>query len=445
MNLLGKRVRHPKYGEGIVVDTNYNDYFIFVEIPENGKFRFRIDEVEIIEANSIPSIGGNDNRQKILPEPPDENRRIIEALRLGIVPADYVIEFTFGRENEIQTINDSLNNDESKIILIDGEYGSGKTHLLSHIYYTSLNNNFAVSFVSIDPNETPFHKPKSIYHYLVRNFKYLCKNDKKVKGFRDFLKEAIVQNAFKDNIYFKHITLEANENLWNWIEASSKSPKPILEFGFYGYYSNPYPGLYDTSSAANIYCYLISSLSWAAKEVLGLNGLLLIFDEAENIETVNNKRNYFQGLNFLKALVYCSMDFEFLLNLPFLIDIEFDFCKQGLGKYVPFLFKLPSGLKLIFATTNYYTNSIYDEFNSLVVHLDSLPFESIKQAIQRIYEFYFNSYNSIPDFIQIEPLFEKEIFDKQTRLTFKTIVEIFDLVRFYGVQAVAKYLENELK
>ena len=86
------------------------------------------------------------------------------------------------------------------------------------------------------------------------------------------------------------------EDLWDWIEARESRAKP---WGFFSLL----PGLYDYSTAANIYCYLLSSLGWASREVLGLKGLLLVFDEAETVEMNFYSQQAQNSRNFLRSLI----------------------------------------------------------------------------------------------------------------------------------------------
>lgn len=45
--------------------------------------------------------------------------------------------------------------------------GSGKTHLLRYVVEDALNDGFAVSFVSVNPSDLSFSKPKRVYAEIV--------------------------------------------------------------------------------------------------------------------------------------------------------------------------------------------------------------------------------------------------------------------------------------
>jgi hypothetical protein len=82
----------------------------------------------------------------------EEARRAIEALRKGIPPTGLVRQFTVGRRSEIEELERRLSSRESGALLLRANYGSGKTHMLRYIHETALQQNYIVSFVTLDAN-----------------------------------------------------------------------------------------------------------------------------------------------------------------------------------------------------------------------------------------------------------------------------------------------------
>ncbi len=82
---------------------------------------------------------------------PFEARSIIEELRKGSVPIEYVPLFTVGRRNWLEFIEDDLEHYISqggtKVRFISGDYGDGKTHFMSLVRHLAMVKGFAVSFV----------------------------------------------------------------------------------------------------------------------------------------------------------------------------------------------------------------------------------------------------------------------------------------------------------
>ncbi len=105
---------------------------------------------------------------------PFQARSIIEALRKGSVPVDYVPLFTVGRTNWLTFIEDDLDNyiaeGGSKVRFISGDYGDGKTHFMSVIRHLALAKGFAVSFVVLT-REVPIHKFETVYQNIVRELR----------------------------------------------------------------------------------------------------------------------------------------------------------------------------------------------------------------------------------------------------------------------------------
>ena len=101
-------------------------------------------------------------------------RAIIEELRKGSVPVDYVPFFTVGRENWLTFIEDDLDKyiaeGGAKVRFLSGDYGDGKTHFMSVIRHLSFKKGFAVSFVVLT-RETPIHKFEAVYQAIVKQLR----------------------------------------------------------------------------------------------------------------------------------------------------------------------------------------------------------------------------------------------------------------------------------
>lgn len=480
--MIGKKVKHSKFGYGEIIQIRNKGFELQVKFEDGLTRWIRYDELRLIEEIKItselkegseinhssygkgrivsikPQINGPDNsylitvdfenigykyliyhnkkREKVSEEKPSDlekkrdfkSRRIIEAFRLGIVPYDYVDEFTFGRDNETKNLSEWMNDSKQNIMCLIGEYGTGKTHLIHYLNGFALKNDYAVSWIEMDPNEVPFHKPKKVYSNIIKNFKYRSKQNNQVKGFRDFLYECLKKGAFKDHIYFKYFfEFGEKEIFWEWIEGKETVLRPFENsINEYGYNENKYkfvPGLYNYSNTVNIYCYLLSSLGWAAKEVLGLKGLLLSFDEAETI--IINYYNYQlkEGKNFLDALIRIGNNDSNLLNRPNFSNLEY--CCMGISQKIPFLYKIPSGLKILFAF------AINVNYNLPKLYLSPLTDRHLKEVFEKVYEYYKNAYNFFDEKLNIDKKLQEikqEV--SGTRLFLKGSVEALDLVRF---------------
>ncbi len=102
---------------------------------------------------------------------PFQARSIIEELRKGSVPVEYVPIFTVGRQKWLSYIEDDLENyiaeGGAKVRFISGDYGDGKTHFMSVIRHLAMDKGFAVSFVVLT-RDVPIHKFETVYQSIVR-------------------------------------------------------------------------------------------------------------------------------------------------------------------------------------------------------------------------------------------------------------------------------------
>lgn len=81
---------------------------------------------------------------------PGEAERVVEKLRFGVPPPGLVRQFTVGRQDELAKLESRLQKrDAGGGLLLHADYGSGKTHLLRLIQDMAVNAGFCVSFVEV--------------------------------------------------------------------------------------------------------------------------------------------------------------------------------------------------------------------------------------------------------------------------------------------------------
>jgi len=425
-------VYHSRFGHGVVKKTRYNGFELYVEF-ENGHCGWiRRDKLERVE-ESVPRRSAKSARP-LFKDRQFNCRRMIEAFRLGIVPYDCIEDFTFGRDREAETLIRWLKGSDSNVLVLNGDYGVGKTHLLQWVYSYALQNGFAVAIVGVEPADAPFHKPKQLYNRLVRSFSYYSKTHGR-SAFRSFMKEVQDRGGLKDHRYFKYLFqylgylggIGYDEILWEWIEGSESAIRPPVDIlNLY----NALPGLYPYTTAVNIYCYLLSGIGWASRHVLGLEGTLLVFDEAESVDNEYFARQAEMGRNTLRALVRLAQDRPELAGSPYGAGLEY--CLVGLSRDTPFSYRQPSSLKILFA---FAPTKALDQIEDLKkvskIDLKPLSKDALRKVFYRIGEIYAEAYNLKKKSFSMGDAFDRLLAERDggTRFFVKGCVESLDLCR----------------
>ncbi|MEO0135968.1 MAG: BREX system ATP-binding domain-containing protein [candidate division WOR-3 bacterium] len=415
-----KIVFHNIFGEGIVLETRWNGTETRVQfrsglclwLPTKWLKVLQVEEKELDRISS---------------------RRLVEAFRLGIVSHQDIEYFTLGRNYEIDMFKralENLKNGNGGVFLIEGEYGSGKSHLAEYLRHLALKNGFATAYCELHLHETPPYRPKKIYHELVTSLRYIKNNCE--YGFRDLLREAqdieLKDHCFLTPVLKKIKYIEQNdassEVFWQWIEGeSTKEYATDRNAPFRVRGGQVIPALYDFSTAADFYNYLISGLSFIARQ-LGLGGLVLIIDEFEEVNHIEEYPLQERGRAFLEGLVRIALDDEELKRIN-------RYMLHNKVRPTPYSYK-ENYILLLLATTpgedEWLTRFIK---NKIFLRKFTRPeLELLFDNLLRIYK------TAFPDFnldLKIQSnILEGAIrkFSKELRMFIKYIVEAFDLVRF---------------
>lgn len=398
------------------------------------------------------------SKVKIISPPPHydiESRRIIEALRLGGVPRHLVAQFTAGRDEEIQVINQFCSSDTSPLFILEGAYGVGKSHMLELVSSIALNSGWAVARIEIDPSENAFHRPLNIYRTLARSFLY--PKDGHFHNFSDFVDDIINSPKGKKmgaHPYFKEILIRWDDvdnnktDLIEWISGQ----------GIDGQFSK-IPKLHDAQTAANIYCNIISGIGWAAHNVLELKGLLILFDEAEGID-----RSWYTTYQFSRATNFINGLLRMAKNDPILIiepkkymheetapvrkvgrKTGLQYC--GLDREIaPFLWETESNVKIIFSFIPQLLDTIlqFPTMNDMFNDVQRYPLEPLNPtAMGELYNKVVPIYQKAYNFTPTANTYEHLPINK-TRLFVKGMIESFDILRHDPTsQPFVGSLENE--
>lgn len=139
-------------------------------------------------------------------------QRVIESLRYGIPPNEYVLDLTVGRKDEINSLCDMLNDCKPSSLLINANYGVGKTHLLHLIREEALRKGWIVSLVTMDFNSrVRLDLLSQIVGSICRNLEVPEKEGKGIRFLLDVFKDHVINQTIDHDFW---ITLH-NDEKWD--------------------------------------------------------------------------------------------------------------------------------------------------------------------------------------------------------------------------------------
>ncbi|MGQ9664702.1 MAG: BREX system ATP-binding domain-containing protein [bacterium] len=412
-------VVHNIFGEGIVLETRWDGIESRVKfrsglclwLPTKWLKQLKIEDSELDRISS---------------------RKIIEALRMGVVPYQGIEHFTFGRAYEIDLFQKSLDNLKrgmGGVFLIEGEYGSGKTHLAEYLRHLSLKQGVATTYCVLHIQETPPYRPKKIYHELTYNLRYIKDNCE--YSFRDLLRQStevsMPDHCFLTPVLKKIKDMKDNdlhsEVFYQWIEGeSTKEYATEREAPYRIRGGQQIPALYDFSTAADFYNYILSGLSYLANQI-GLSGVVIIIDEFEELNHIWEYHYQQRGMAFLEGLVRTALNDEEMKKLD-------DHILHNQVRPTPYAYK-ETHILLVIATTpseeDWMTRFIKNKV--LLRKFSRGDFEIIFDNLLRLYKTAYANFaieQKLSDNI-LNSAFKKH--QNELRRFIKYVVESFDWVR----------------
>ncbi len=232
---------------------------------------------------------------------PFQARAIIESLRKGLVPMEYVAFFTVGRQTWLKFIEEDLDGfiaeGGGKVRFINGDYGDGKTHFMSVIRQLALQKQFASSFVVLT-RDIPIYKFELVYRELAFQLRgqfegvgirslvqQWVEKQKKVDADPETVFQSLCQVP-KLDVNFANALLgllrtsgegaspeevaSSQELLYQWFEGKKIPKKDLAKFH-----------IFEVLNKANSKIFLQSLISFL--KLTGHRGLVLLLDELETV------------------------------------------------------------------------------------------------------------------------------------------------------------------
>lgn len=452
MSLDGRRVVHPKYGPGTVKSKISGAFLLLVDFDKTKGIPLyvRRDECRFLEPDrkvEEVKIRISFPVEESIPCSADIAAAcFVETLRLGIVPNN-VSEFTFGRDSELDAIANWIEKENSPPLLIVGDYGSGKSHLLQCLRDRYLKLGWVISSFQMNPSECPLHRPKRVYNKITKSIRYL-KNEEEL-DFRsllsDFagLKSGILGQNYLDCVLglCRERHYPSIDYIWDWIEGSG----PITYFA-----GLP---LYDDAPSANIYCSILSGIANLAKEA-GFKGFLIMLDEAEQLSGSHYVPYQFsKGIDFFAGLSLASFASELLNEEP---EWNYNPPPTMIGprsnlpysarKPIRYLNSRSSSFKLIFAFSEieFLRGYLYQRLGSpIVVRLRPLSEKTKSAILHALCETYCQAYAGFAynDVSQlIGDIMNMKKYSDSVRTLIKVFIEALDIIRYYSIKSHRSFL-----
>jgi len=120
---------------------------------------------------------------------PDIARRIVETVGANGIPPEYGFQFfTAGLQPYLAVMDEEylssfIKQGGSAFKIVVGVYGGGKTHFLYSVRDLAWRYNFVVSYVSLSPDESPFHRLDRVYKAIVGGMMPPLTTDEMLSGY----------------------------------------------------------------------------------------------------------------------------------------------------------------------------------------------------------------------------------------------------------------------
>jgi hypothetical protein len=315
-------VVHPELGSGTLVKTYMGGFEWEVEFTSGRRFRLPAREFEresladwqAMSPSAAPALAP---REAMLETDQFRARHTLEALRLGIVPAQDVETLTIGLEAERVSLDRALARSKERggdVQAVVGNYGFGKSHFVELAARRALREQWVVAAASLDLVELPPSRPYEIYRALVQSIRY---PDTGERGLAPLLKKAIETPGVIDELAARSPLEErcplvmalralsacaiqrSYDDIVHWIGGQIR-PTWDLRICL----KRP-PTLYRAGPIARQYSYLLTAISVLATMV-GYSGLAVLIDESEHYSLLRASQRD-RADAFFKALIYAAL------------------------------------------------------------------------------------------------------------------------------------------
>ncbi len=338
-------------------------------------------------------------------------RRIIESVGGSGTPPDYGFQyFTAGIEEYMDVIEeeylaDYIADGGSSFKMVVGTYGGGKTHFLYSVRELAWQHNFAVSYIALSPEETPFHRLELVYRTITLNIMHPMNEEEMLSGHEGGIKNMVRAWYFDKLTEFQNLGLSGNDlneelreyasgirgfesisfgravqsaflallerrdddfdTVMGWLQGEAYDRRVHGRFGILQ--------RIDRSAAFSI---IRSLIQWA--KFIGHTGLVILMDEAERVPSLATRQRDLL-LNNLRALIDECAQANFKHAFFLYAVTDENFLEGNTGTYEALRQRLSTTFDLI---NTYGVKILLDNTGEDPI----ATLKSIGQKLSRIYE-----------------------------------------------------------
>ncbi|UYZ39803.1 MAG: ATP-binding protein [Candidatus Methanospirare jalkutatii] len=389
-------------------------------------------------------------------------RKIIEIVGGQGNPPEYGFQyFTAGLDIYLNTIDEEylrsfIRDGGSAFKMVIGAYGGGKTHFLYCIREIAWKYDYITSYITLSPEQTPFHKLEQVYRAIVANLVYRQTPEELLSGYDRGI-EAVIKKWYNEkyqelsakltgdavsrelntyasslgpyeSISFRNAVKEAfialserrEEDftlIMQWLKGENP-PKNMLK-GF---------KIFEKIDKSTAFKMIRSLVQWIQE--IGYSGLIVLMDEAEQTPSMSSKQ---------KSLL--------LNNLRELIDE----CGHANFKNTMWFYAVPDenfleGRSQIYEALRQRVSTIFDTEinpNGVKIYLENIPIEPVEllqeigKKLAEIYEIAYSvkfDTNALKETIRniAEAAYERKLEIGYKRLFVQNIIKAFHKLRRTG-------------
>lgn len=315
----GQRLTHVRHGEGAVQKLQGNGRSLIVRFDRHGATNFIVPALECSPLGPPPAASAPLPAFVPISRPSAQSapvRQALEALRLGVVPPVGLREMTVGREAELQQI-DALLSRRRGMLLVSGEFGSGKTHIIELTESAALARNLLVARATFDPVETPPSHPLRVYGALMDGLRIpgsagigLMPLLEKLQGSQRHISGDRAHRWLSPLLWSLGSARDPDlaDDLLEWVDGSTLANNEDLERRLHraGWRGPGLLALPDFRTFGQIMASLLGAIATWAQDA-GFGGMLVLLDEAEYFDQMHGTSRE-MAENVIKFLAIAAED-----------------------------------------------------------------------------------------------------------------------------------------